>query len=109
VLVLTVITYGILLLVSIGNTFAVNTNNPLNCGLFNSSVLRTLSGSIGVSLEYQHMSQDQVRKAIGMFVATGFNVVTVDSKSVFVKRHARGFRVDYYTDSGLPVQRIVSL
>ena len=55
------------------------------------------------------MTKDQARKAIGLYVATGFNVVCVDSKTVYVKRHPKGFKVEYHTDTGLLVQRIIKI
>jgi hypothetical protein len=55
------------------------------------------------------MNAEQAKKAIGLYVATGFSVVTLDGMCVYVKRHANRFKVSYHTHSGLPVERIISL
>jgi hypothetical protein len=51
----------------------------------------------------------QVKKAVGLYVATGFNVVTIDGMCVHVRRHANRFKVSYHTNTGLPVERIISM
>lgn len=55
------------------------------------------------------MTKDQARKAVGLYVATGFNTVCVDGRTVYVRRNAKGFKVEYHTDSGLLVQRIIKI